>query len=389
MVTVRCLNSFQEVLTMKKDWDDLLIRSGNQSIFMTWTWLITWWEVYGENNELWWMYVADERGRFVGSAPLYLRKQTNGLLLPHREIRFIGTGAPVSPEHLDILVDPMKQDETFDAIGKYLDEHRSHWDVLLLTDLTVQNVSPATLNLAGELSSVQIEEQFPRAPYIPLPDRWEDYFKSLGKWLRRTIARQRNKQTRELDMSFYVWSPKDSEFDAAFSQFEKLYALRKESVQVENKFAQAYGYLKFHRLLASRLADEGRLNLAFLKIQGKEVACEYTFKHRNKLYSYQCGFDPAFAKHNIFKVLRSYVIEVAIKQGIKEFDLLRGEESYKYDWKALPRKKQMLRAFSPTFYGSTLKSVLGLRRTGRQILNQINKKEARQKAEAEVAIHEN
>ncbi len=393
MMIIQRISNITEI--GKEEWNDLLIRSRNQSVFMTWIWLMTWWAVYGEDNELWWLNVRNEKGTLVGSAPLYLRRHSNGLTLPHREIRFIGTGAPVSPEHLDVLIDCKKSEETLKAIGQYLTDHQNDWDVLLLTDLTCKENSgtPAARELAELLSkqntSVQIEDQLPLAPYIRLPNTWDEYFKSLGKWLRRTIARQRNKQTRELDMSFYIWSSKDGGFDTAFGKFEKLYALRKESVKVENKFEKSCGYQKFHRLLASRFAEAGWLNLAFLKIGDREVACEYTFKYLDTLYSYQCGFDPEFGKNNVFKVLRSYVIEDAIQSGIKEFDLLRGEESYKYDWKALPRKKQTLRCFSPTFYGGALKNMMNLKRTGKRILSQVMNREVNQKnQEVQVGAHE-
>ncbi len=369
MIQVQRLTNFSELSA--KEWNHLLERSGNQSIFLTWTWLKTWWEVYGEDNEFWWLNVNDTDGTLIGSAPLYVRRLRNGLILPHRELRFIGTGAPVSPEHLDILAEPQRRDEVLSAIARYLLNHQREWDVLLLNDLSNKSSANNALKLADLLSGMNqiamIEDQYPFAPYVSLPKTWDEYYESLGKWLRRTITRQRNKQTRELDMSFYVWTPKDGDFEGAFEKFEKLYGLRKETMSVENKFEKSAGYQKFHRLLASRFAEEGRLNLAFLKIGNREVACEYTFQYMKTLYSYQCGFDPEFGKNNVFKVLRSFVIEKAIKDGLTEFDLLRGEESYKSDWNAAPRKKQMLRSFSPTFYGGMLKGIQGLRRTGKRL----------------------
>lgn len=368
-MTLNRLTDFLEVLQLEPEWNNLLKRSSNKSVFMTWEWLTTWWEVYGEGHELWWLAIRSQNGRLIGSAPLYLRKQKNGLFLPHRELRFIGTGSPVAPEHLDIILDAQYFDEVLQAIQKHLVEHFSDWDVLYLTDITHPGAGAYQFvdQLSNEGSMVAIEEQVPKAPYIPLPDSWETYFKSLGKWLRRTIARQRNKQTRELDMSFHVWTARDGALDSAFDKFEKLYASRKESMEVENKFEKARGYKEFHRLLAKRFAEKGWLYLAFLKIGNQEVAAEYTFKYLGTLYSYQCGFDAAYGKNNVFKVLRSYVIENAIQQGIREFDLLRGEESYKYDWGAATRDKKTLKCFSPTFYGRTLRGISNVRRMGGRI----------------------
>ncbi len=370
MATITQLIHLSEIVELKSEWEDLLKRAANTSVFMTWEWFVTWWEVYGSDHELWWLVVKDENKKLIGGAPFYIRRHRNGLMLPHRELRFVGTGAPVAPEHLDILVDPKDSGEVIRLIGKYLADCRSSWDILLLTDLSHSEAQAFWLNreLLNHGVASLVEEQFPKAPYVPLPESYEEYFQSLGKWLRRTITRQRNKQTRELDMSFYIWSPEKDELSSAFDKFEALYASRKETMAVENKFEKAYGYRKFHRLLATRFTERGWLHLAFLKIGDQEVAAEYTFKYLDTLYSYQCGFDSAFGKNNVFKVLRSYVIENAIQQGIKEFDLLRGEESYKQDWGAVTRDKKMLRCFSPTFYGCTLRNVLELKRKSKKLL---------------------
>ena len=219
-----------------------------------------------------------------------------------------------------------------------------------------------------------MELQVPAAPYVPLPATWEEYFKSLGKWTRRTIVRQRNKLTRECEMTFQVWSEGEQTLESAFDTFERLYAARKKSVRVGNKFEEAPGYRVFHRRLASRFSERGWLHLAFLKVGGTYAAAEYAFKYQDALYSYQNGFDPAYAKNNVFKVLRSYVIEDAIRNGFSEFDLLRGEEPYKHEWNAVLRKKQQLRSFSPTFYGRMLQSVFGLRRMGGRVVRKLRGK---------------
>jgi len=370
VIKVQRICNLTDLENVKNDWEDLLIRSGNKSIFMTWEWLITWWEVYGGDYELWWLVIRDQGDKLIGSAPLYLRKQRNGLFFPHRELRFVGTGAPVAPEHLDVIIDSKEKEETLQAISNYLALHSSDWDVLYFSDISDPNAAAYLLSksLSKGGAVVVVDQQVPLAPYVPLPNSWEEYFKSLGKWLRRTIARQRNKQTRELDMSFHIWSPENGELSSAFDKFEALYASRKETMAVENKFEKASGYRQFHRLLAKRFSEKGWFHLAFLKIGDQEVAAEYTFKYLDTLYSYQCGFDAAYGKNNVFKVLRSYVIENAIQQGIKEFDLLRGEEPYKYDWGAITREKKMIRCFSSTSYGRILNSVLGLKRMTKKML---------------------
>ena len=369
MFTASCLTDLKEVMKLRSEWEALLVQARNKSIFMTWEWLVSWWEIFGGDSDLWWLIIRSRDGKMVGGAPLYLRKHRNGLFLPHRELRFVGTGASVAPEHLDIVVDHANSNGLVRTISAYLVDHFSDWDILCLANIS--DPAAATYQLADELvrcgATSFIESQLPNAPYIPLPNSWDEYFKSLSAKMRANIARHRRKLDREYQVTFHVWSHADGDLDLAFDEFERLFQTRKASVGIGNKFEEVHGYRQFHRLLAQKFAEKDWLYLAFLKNGKKPLAAEYTFKYLNSLYSYQFGFDAKFARNNVFKVLRSYIIEDAIGRGLKEFELLRGQEPYKYAWKAVPMRKHLLKCFSPTFYGRALLGVSNLRRVGRRV----------------------
>ena len=364
------LSNMEEITALKPEWEDLLRRASNMSIFMTWEWLVTWWEIYGENHDLHWLIVRRRDGKLTGGAPLYIRKLGNGWVLPHRELRFVGTGASVSPEHLDVVADPECTDEVIRALRDYWVDRFSDWDVLLLTDIS--HPRAAAYRLAEELSgqgvTAVIEQQTPGAPSISFPVSWEEYFQSLGSRMRAHIGRCRRKLAREIGAAFELWSPEDGGLDRAFDEFERLFAARKESIRIGNKFETARGYRAFHHKLAGRFAERGWLYLAFLKAQKRALAAEYCFRYGQTLYSYQFGFEPALAKKNVFKVLRSWVIEDAIRSGLTEFDLLRGEESYKFHWNADIRPKQLVKCFSPTFYGRAIHGMAEWRQRGKRII---------------------
>jgi CelD/BcsL family acetyltransferase involved in cellulose biosynthesis len=93
----------------------------------------------------------------------------------------------------------------------------------------------------------------------------------------------------------------------------------------------------FHKKIARIFLNTDMLRLYFLKVQGKDVAALYTFKYNNKLFYYQGGWDPEWAKDRVGSVLTNLVIEDAIKKGYSEYDFLRGTEEYK---KRLTDKKR-------------------------------------------------
>jgi CelD/BcsL family acetyltransferase involved in cellulose biosynthesis len=108
------------------------------------------------------------------------------------------------------------------------------------------------------------------------------------------------------------------------------------------------GYERFHSLLSRTFFEKGWLFAADLKLEGKMVACRYGFLYDNKIYDYQTGFDPRYNKYGVMQALISYIIELAIKEKVREFDFLAGEDEYKRRFANSHRKVFSLRAINNT-----------------------------------------
>ncbi len=63
------------------------------------------------------------------------------------------------------------------------------------------------------------------------------------------------------------------------------------------------------------------------------------------------GFDNALYKYSVGKLLRIHVLKRAFADGFKEFDFLRGMESYKLDFGPEIRQLYSLTVFRPTIRG--------------------------------------
>ncbi len=72
------------------------------------------------------------------------------------------------------------------------------------------------------------------------------------------------------------------------------------------------------------------LELLFLEANDAKLAALLNFKYRDIVYVYNSGYDPEFSRWSPGWVLISYSIQYAIEGGIKNYDFLRGNESYKY-----------------------------------------------------------
>ena len=344
---VEKLTSLEQIKAIRKDWEIFLSDASEHSFFMTWDWLVTWWEHFGKGRELFWIMLRDESGVILGAAPLYLREQKSASFFRYKELRFIGTGAMVAPEHLDLLALPDHKKAVTEKLAEYLIKEAACWDELCLTD--VSNPYSLAGQLALHLNSIGLkivsELQSPSAPYVPLPATWEDYFKSLKDNMRHNIKRRRRKAEKNLNSTFQVFEGNSEELAATFDSFKHLHGQRKKSQGIVDKF-EIEAYKDFHHTLIHRIYEKKRLYLAFMMGEGKPIAGQYGFLYQGHLYGYQTGFDLSYSKFGAFQILSSYVIEDAISKGFTEFDLLRGEEPYKFDWTTHVRRKITSHIFS-------------------------------------------
>lgn len=86
----------------------------------------------------------------------------------------------------------------------------------------------------------------------------------------------------------------------------------------------------FFRRLAEAFLELGALRLAWLRIDGEEPAAVWSFSQRGTWFAYNSAFDPTWRALSPGMVLMSECVARAAAEGCHTFDLLRGDEQYKY-----------------------------------------------------------
>jgi CelD/BcsL family acetyltransferase involved in cellulose biosynthesis len=81
---------------------------------------------------------------------------------------------------------------------------------------------------------------------------------------------------------------------------------------------------------APAMIAAGRLWLHTLYVEDSPAAVTIQFPHHDGPQLYNCGFDAAKKEWSPGVVLTFLIIKEAIESGAREFDLLRGQEPYKY-----------------------------------------------------------
>ena len=93
---------------------------------------------------------------------------------------------------------------------------------------------------------------------------------------------------------------------------------------------------------APALITQGRLWLDTLYLNNQPAACTLQFPHPTGPQLYNCGFDAAKREFSPGVVLTAEILRHAIESGAQSFDLLRGQEPYKYKLGAQDRPLWML-----------------------------------------------
>jgi CelD/BcsL family acetyltransferase involved in cellulose biosynthesis len=98
------------------------------------------------------------------------------------------------------------------------------------------------------------------------------------------------------------------------------------------------------------------------------VAAMYGFEYNKVFYFYQSGFDSAYATHSVGLVMAGLAIKSAIERGVREFDFLHGNETYKYLWASAERELLRFELFPPDATGALLHRLMQARRALRRLL---------------------
>jgi len=310
---------------LRPEWTSLLRRSGTRNIFLTPEWMLTWWEMYGGQAQLFLVAVWAE-DRLIGLLPLFITSAVP------RQLRLVGSTA-VCSDRLDGLLEEGSEREVVSCWASAVRQHQSQWDVLEFTDLDREGLLWKAIqqdpSAWGENLS-WMEREGDECPFIPLPSSWELYLGNISAKTRREIRHDRRVLEQRAKASVRVVT-ETAEVDEAMAAFMRLHQARRESLGEQGSFSDER-YERFHRAVSREFAERGWLRLWLLEIDGTPVAARYQFVYHGRVYDYLPGHHPQWHKYSVGLVLLSHCLEQAILAGDQEMDLLRGTESYKSRW---------------------------------------------------------
>jgi CelD/BcsL family acetyltransferase involved in cellulose biosynthesis len=313
---------------MRDEWDSLLAESRSDSVFLTWEWLHTWWTHLARDRAL--VILTLRRGRdLLAVAPFASRQNWFGLSI----WEFLGTGR-VGSDYLDVIVRRGGEETALRLLTQHVVESGAVLDLRQMLPASSGGMRMASaLRRSG--CSLRTKTTH-RCPFIDLRGlSFETYLGGLGSEHRSNFQRRLRKLEAKHTPRFECVATETRRLEVLPILFE-LHRLRWEGRGGDGLSGE--GIESFHTEITSLALDRGWLRLFVLWLGETPAATLYGFRRGPVFSFYQSGFDPRFSKLGVGLVAMGLAIRSAIEEGASEFDMLHGEEPYKFHWARTTRR---------------------------------------------------
>ena len=310
---VRAHSAPEAFARLAPEWRALLAQGKPSHPFYDPAWHLSWWKHLGSGT----LHVCEVRrpgGELAAAAPFTVNEE--GLLRL--------TGGEDLSDYLDIAAAPGAHDEAWAALLGHLESPQGpDWKEMVVRGLPGNSPTLKALEARGKAEPEEV------CPVIPLPASWEDYVGMLDARDERELRRKLRKAFMQPGLEFRR-TLSEERLDGDLEEFIRLHALsHPEKAGFWNEARGA-----FFREMAREMLRLGWLDLSFLVLDGHPAASNFSLDYEDRIYLYNSGYDPNERTLSAGLVLLAHNIEEAINGGRASFDMLRGDEAYKYTFGA-------------------------------------------------------
>jgi CelD/BcsL family acetyltransferase involved in cellulose biosynthesis len=362
---VEIVHQLSELARMRSEWGALLDAS-NAGPFNAWEWLYPWCRRIAPDRRPLILTARDRSGTLVGLMPL-------GFELRHvlgrqvGRLSFLGE-THVGSDYLDVVARRGMEEPVTRAFASGLREMHGGWDVLDLVDLHEDSLTVRVLRETFPELEVRVTERCvcPYESFTP-GEPFDAFLKRTGRrdnYLRRRkwLEKQEGYRIERTERPGALAAPM-ADF---FRLHEARWAADGGSQGIQGKSIEA-----FHRDATQLLAERGQLRLYTMKVGGRAVASVYGILYRDTFIYYQSGYDPEWRNRSVGLVLVGETFKDAIEAGFKEYDFLRGTETYKSDWTTKQRRTVAVRIHASEGAGHWFTRREELARSAREVVKHI------------------
>jgi CelD/BcsL family acetyltransferase involved in cellulose biosynthesis len=304
----KCLNKWDVVYNSLKE----------KSIFFSSQWAYLSAQHFLKNGQLF-VIIVEDKGRPIGVAPFKItKKRILGLNL--RTLTHLNDCAT---DYTGILIsaDANARDVLKEVI-QALCKNAHCWDFLHLDNFSSsEKFTRIFFDLAIHTSIRDLSKYVNvNAPFADLQAGVTLFSKKQLKDIERREKRLVEKHKIEYfiatDFSEKVWE--------SFVDFHK--------ARYPNTGFNSEDNQKFYRALLADCCVIGQIEFSYMLVDGVLAAGHFGFRDEHRVYYYIPVYNPRFALTGVGQILLNKMVYHYLNLGYREFDFLRGNESYKWNW---------------------------------------------------------
>lgn len=356
-ITTRLVSSPLEFAALEDSWNRLYDLVDTATLFSSWDWLYTWWEVYAECDlrDLFILCFYEEGGELVGIAPFQIERKYPHTYIQGRTLRFLASGEclrdNVATPFVDLLILPEYEGAVIENLESALQSNKKRWDFaefdFLLEDALIFRCFKNTSAVFKQCYSNGFRYE------VPTVADQDAYIETLARRWKKDF----NKKDRVLNKAGNL-TIRQSSLENLDESMELLQAMHRDRWQSRASFLvfESAHFDKFHRKILAKLIPQNKAYIKTLYLDDEPLSCYYAFEDKNQIHYYQSAF---YSKNaNRFMPLFYLVckeIGKAMEQG-KRYDFMFDDNpnSYKKNQYAADGKPMYRLVLTPSRYRLTV-----------------------------------
>jgi len=331
-IKIEVIDSMEGFRDLESDWNRIYNENQDATIFLSWDWMITWWEVYCNSiNTSLFILCVYENDELLGIAPFHLLNSFPKSLIQGKTLTFIGSGESskdkIVSQYSDFLVKTNKKSDVIKAISEFLISNKAQWDFadfeFLLSDSLVSKC------FVKDQTEIHVNShQYGNRFFISGIESFDDFLDKMGN---RWSKMYRKKERKLLNQGkVEVDCPKDIEsVQTAFDELARMHEARWKGRTEFNIFKSAL-FNEFHTKILEKLVPKDKAFIKTLTLDEEPLSSYFCFKDKSQIHYYQSGFYSENAnKFSPLFLLVCKEIGMAIK-GNNLFDFMFDEDASSY-----------------------------------------------------------
>jgi CelD/BcsL family acetyltransferase involved in cellulose biosynthesis len=189
-----------------------------------------------------------------------------------------------------------------------------------------------------------------RFPVVWLEDDWATYQKTRSRNLRGDLGRQRRRLSELGEVSLEV--REDTELLSEAFRIEASGWKGREGTAI----AAQPDTRQFYTEVAEWAHAQGWLRLVFLRVGERVLAFHFALEHDGAYLPLKGGFDIEFQRYSPGKLIIDATLRRAFEIGLRRYEFLAGDETYKLSWANGTRERSDFHGFAPGARGTLLRA---------------------------------